>query len=495
MSHEEDAFYQSILDSPDDDAPRLVFADWLEDHGQPERAAFVRAQVRLAAIDEDDPARPDLLRDEAAYLPTAMAALRARERVGWLAAVPRWATKYLSYDRGFPGRLVATARHFVAHGEALAAAVPVQHLRLGGLRQAREAVAACPALRRMRSLSVRDENVTTHAVPLLAASPHAAGLTRLEMPRCWLRAEAVAALAASPHLAGLRHLDLEGNGGIEDEGAAALASSPHLRSLRTLDLGQCRVGVRGVRELAGSQALAGLRQLSLSSALSVHTLATSHRLAALERLDLSWAVDWPAAARELLRPPGLPALRRLCLGGRRWTADLWGVEPAARLRGGLSLRLTQPGGPAGAVTDSPLLAACRELELYGGGADTCQGLVRSAAVGGLVKLWLYRCPLTTEDVAALATSPHFLSLRELSLGANPLTEASVAALLAAPFAGRLTRLDLSHVQFEEGCWRLLARTDALSSLHELRLSEVELRQWPALHEELKRRFGARISYC
>src|SRR5262245_33525737 len=33
---------------PEDDVPRLILADWLEDHGEPERADFVRAQVRLA---------------------------------------------------------------------------------------------------------------------------------------------------------------------------------------------------------------------------------------------------------------------------------------------------------------------------------------------------------------------------------------------------------------------------------------------------------------
>jgi uncharacterized protein (TIGR02996 family) len=40
MSHEA-AFLQAILDSPDDDTPRLVYADWLDEHGQTERAEFL----------------------------------------------------------------------------------------------------------------------------------------------------------------------------------------------------------------------------------------------------------------------------------------------------------------------------------------------------------------------------------------------------------------------------------------------------------------------
>src|SRR5262245_26030833 len=34
--------------SPEDDAPRLVLADWLDDHGEHDRAEFVRCQLRLA---------------------------------------------------------------------------------------------------------------------------------------------------------------------------------------------------------------------------------------------------------------------------------------------------------------------------------------------------------------------------------------------------------------------------------------------------------------
>jgi uncharacterized protein (TIGR02996 family) len=44
----DDAFLQAILENLDDDTPRLVYADWLDEHGDPERADFIRVQGLLA---------------------------------------------------------------------------------------------------------------------------------------------------------------------------------------------------------------------------------------------------------------------------------------------------------------------------------------------------------------------------------------------------------------------------------------------------------------
>lgn len=49
----EDAFLEAILDTPADAGPRLVYADWLEERGDP-RSQYLRAEVELvrAAADE-----------------------------------------------------------------------------------------------------------------------------------------------------------------------------------------------------------------------------------------------------------------------------------------------------------------------------------------------------------------------------------------------------------------------------------------------------------
>jgi uncharacterized protein (TIGR02996 family) len=46
---------RAILERPDDDNVRMVYADWLDDHGEAERAEFIRLQITLAGLDESAP--------------------------------------------------------------------------------------------------------------------------------------------------------------------------------------------------------------------------------------------------------------------------------------------------------------------------------------------------------------------------------------------------------------------------------------------------------
>jgi uncharacterized protein (TIGR02996 family) len=59
---EREGFYAAIRANPDDDTARLVFADWLEESGEPRWAAFIRSHV----------ANPD--ERKASSLPTPLAA-------------------------------------------------------------------------------------------------------------------------------------------------------------------------------------------------------------------------------------------------------------------------------------------------------------------------------------------------------------------------------------------------------------------------------------
>jgi uncharacterized protein (TIGR02996 family) len=52
MATRED-FLQAIAEEPDDDTHRLVFADWLDESGEPERAELLRIQCELARGVED----------------------------------------------------------------------------------------------------------------------------------------------------------------------------------------------------------------------------------------------------------------------------------------------------------------------------------------------------------------------------------------------------------------------------------------------------------
>src|SRR5437588_11672378 len=70
-----EGFLRVIAEDPGDDAPRLVFADWLEEQGDP-RGEFMRLQVRLARLPESDPRRVALEEHERELLD--------RHAVDWL---------------------------------------------------------------------------------------------------------------------------------------------------------------------------------------------------------------------------------------------------------------------------------------------------------------------------------------------------------------------------------------------------------------------------
>jgi uncharacterized protein (TIGR02996 family) len=51
-----EAFLHDISAHPDDDAPRLIYADWLDEHNDP-RGEFIRIQCALAQLSDEDPRR------------------------------------------------------------------------------------------------------------------------------------------------------------------------------------------------------------------------------------------------------------------------------------------------------------------------------------------------------------------------------------------------------------------------------------------------------
>src|SRR5262249_4725627 len=62
------AFLADIRADPDDDAPRLIYADWLHEHGDADRAEFIRLQCELARLGAADPRRPALEQREGELL-------------------------------------------------------------------------------------------------------------------------------------------------------------------------------------------------------------------------------------------------------------------------------------------------------------------------------------------------------------------------------------------------------------------------------------------
>src|SRR5262249_52097078 len=49
---EQAGLLRALCEHPADDAPRLVYADWLDDHGQAAQADYIRSQIAPAQVPE-----------------------------------------------------------------------------------------------------------------------------------------------------------------------------------------------------------------------------------------------------------------------------------------------------------------------------------------------------------------------------------------------------------------------------------------------------------
>src|SRR5438552_18436242 len=114
-------FLAAIRESPDDDAVRLIFADWLEEQGDTDRAEFIRVQVERAGLHEDDPRTQDLLDREQELL-----ALHREVWVGGLDEI----VEEVEFQRGLPEKVVVKAKDFEKHGGRLFDNTAVREVRL-----------------------------------------------------------------------------------------------------------------------------------------------------------------------------------------------------------------------------------------------------------------------------------------------------------------------------------------------------------------------------
>lgn len=88
------AFLQSARERPEEDTPRLVLADFLEEHGDPDRAEFIRLQCRLA------PGTPPLEGPKRQEMEDRCERLLDRRGGCWLGPLWRWTVSPMSWHRG-----------------------------------------------------------------------------------------------------------------------------------------------------------------------------------------------------------------------------------------------------------------------------------------------------------------------------------------------------------------------------------------------------------
>jgi len=328
------ALLQTILDHPDDDAPRLVYADWLEEQGQQERAEFIRVQIELAATLPEYSAR---WRE----LTARQSELWQDHGDNWRKEAPAWAVKYGQYRRGFLGEIAVSAKDFIKGAAGLFARAPVQnlqvrntdgliaalfanpqllHIRTLGIRvdaQTVAFVAQCPHLAKLSTLDLHSSPLHDEGMALLAASPYLRQLTTVYLNATGLTPAGAASLKRSPVLANVETLILGYNQRLGDAGITALACSPYLRKLTALRLWDCRIGLAGAQALASAPWFANLRLLDLNTnaigAAGAAAIAQSPQATALRELHLGTANLGDDGARALAESPFLKDLTALHL--------------------------------------------------------------------------------------------------------------------------------------------------------------------------------------
>jgi uncharacterized protein (TIGR02996 family) len=261
----QDSFLDAILADPEDDTPRLVCADWLEENGDAERAEFIRTQIRLAQLPPEAPNRM---------------ALAAREKMLLRKNGRRWAEPLRGLDwswrfeRGFISALQIHPFYHVTV-PALARVVDLAPIRMLSIPddcpEGDALVAAAPLMTRLREL--RFEYTAFHypgrlsdSVQTLLTSPHVAGLKKLYIVGGrnwgWLSKKSLRAIITSPSLTGLTDLTLvHDRHGLSGDLIRILARSPRKANLERLSLFDSPMNSELMRELGSSRHLTRLKRL------------------------------------------------------------------------------------------------------------------------------------------------------------------------------------------------------------------------------------------
>lgn len=314
-----ESFLEAVLAAPEDDAPRLVFADWLMEQGDP-RGEFIAVQCRIARGDRSE-------------------GLVAREREllrlhgrAWGCPLPQFVV--LRWERGFVRTVRFDDASVFPEVEPFLRQQPVRSLLIGGTRALDAArLAAAPWLARVQALDVRSDPrgpggpLSTQRLAALLESRHLRELRRLALVGQHLGVGGARLLAErGPQvLPALRELDLSMDV-LGDPGAIALAESPVLAGLEVLTLADDEVRVAGAEALAFTRSPGKLRSLSLAGNQigdeGALALARAPRLASLRSLNLERNHLGPEAVKALLDSPHLASVSFLQVAGNPISQEL-----------------------------------------------------------------------------------------------------------------------------------------------------------------------------
>jgi uncharacterized protein (TIGR02996 family) len=200
MSPDEASRLRAVLAAPDADEPRLAYADYLAQSSRSSdqaRAEFIRVQIDLARLPDNDPRWPTLIGRERELL--------GRYRAGWerplrdrfkppLASPGRWLRTQLfgnggrwGFRRGFVEHILAAAPTFLAEDAAVLAYAPIRRVVLAHASERISPLAADRRLDQLASLHLVGDMELDEDLNVLTAEARAAGMRVLEfrLPRLW----------------------------------------------------------------------------------------------------------------------------------------------------------------------------------------------------------------------------------------------------------------------------------------------------------------------
>jgi uncharacterized protein (TIGR02996 family) len=413
------AFLDDIREHPDDDTPRLILADWLDDHGDEAdraRGEFIRLQCLLN--------RRGVVPREARLQLRQLHHQFASRWLGPLAQlVDGWRFERGLLHLAIQGQRCFTRElHELIHTETFAW---VEGLTLrqvtGGFINVAEQL---PLLNHIQALTIEESRPGDTALCRLFSLP-LENLRELNLAGCQASGEAIRHLATGRTLPRLRLLDLTRNYAAST-GITALAQSTCLPHLRELRLGYNLIPDEALTQVADSPLLAQLEWLDLRGnqgcgGAGLSALVQSPGAENLRRLTLTHLPLQADTIGALVRSPALSQLRQLHLDGCA------GI-------GNETLKL---------LAFSEGLPSLEHLSLARNNL-TSEGLValgQSHSPRRLHMLDISRNYIDHEGAVALATSPVFADLEELDLEANQLSDEGAVALAISPGLGKLHFLD------------------------------------------------------
>lgn len=418
------SFLQAIIEDPDDDGPRLIYADWLEEQGDP-RGEFIRVQCELERLGEDDPRR--------LQLETRQCVLLAEHQNQWAGSLREFVHRFW-FRRGFIDKIQIGAEQFLANAELVFGTTPLSQVAFHNASQSLARLAECPYLARLRGLDFKPDFTWRQR----------------DFPSSQLYDEGARILAASPHLSNLRSLDLGWNR-IGDEGVRVLAESPHLAGLVSLDLSQNEIGNVGFAALLMSDSLRNLQSLFIGENL-------------LDDVAIPSPQDSPMATK---------SLTTLHIESNRFDElSIYGI--LFHFRSLKTLKLD--GNPceleeAESWPCAEQLSNLESLSLNSTqlGDEGVKFLVRSNLKA--TKLYARFNHVGPAGATALATSNRLEKLTLLDLRQNSIGDIGATAIAQSPYLHQLRRLDLGENGIGDVGARALADSPSLTNLIELRLSQ------------------------